>query len=108
MNENIQRHLGKLRLSGMASTLDLRLQEARGNNLDHLEFLELILQDERDVREQRSIERRVKVAAFRETRSLDSFDFSFNTSIDRKLVYKAVKRDRLIICEASVLRYVAG
>ena len=88
MNENIQRHLGKLRLSGMASTLDLRLQEARGNNLDHLEFLELILQDERDVREQRSIERRVKVAAFRELRSLDSFDFSFNTSIDRKLVYE--------------------
>lgn len=87
MNENIQRHLGKLRLSGMASTLDLRLQEARGNGLDHLEFLELVLQDERDIREQRSIERRVKLAAFRETRSLDSFDFGFNTSIDRKLVY---------------------
>jgi DNA replication protein DnaC len=87
MNENIQRHLGKLRLSGMASTLDLRLQEARGNNLDHLEFLELILQDERDVREQRAVERRLKVAAFRETRSLDSFDFAFNTSVDRKLVY---------------------
>jgi len=87
MNENIQRHLSKLRLSGMASTLELRLQEARGNQLDHLEFLELVLQDERDTREQRSIERRVKVASFRETRSLDSFDFGFNTSIDRKLVY---------------------
>ena len=87
MNENIQRHLSKLRLSGMASTLDLRLQEARGNRVDYLEFLELVLQDERDIREQRSIERRLKVAAFRETRSLDSFDFGFNTSIDRKLVY---------------------
>ncbi len=87
MNENIQRHLSKLRLSGMASTLDLRLQEARGNGLDHLEFLELVLQDERDIRDQRSIERRLKAAAFRESRSLDSFDFTFNTSIDRKLVY---------------------
>lgn len=87
MNENIQRHLSKLRLSGMASTLELRLQEARGNQLDHLEFLELVLQDERDTREQRSIQRRVKVASFRETRSLDSFDFGFNTSIERKLVY---------------------
>ncbi len=87
MNENIQRHLSKLRLSGMASTLDLRLQEARGNGLDHLEFLELVLQDERDIREQRSIQRRVKSAAFREPRSLDSFDFSFNPSIERKLVY---------------------
>ncbi len=87
MNENIQRHLSKLRLSGMASTLDLRLQEARGNGLDHLEFLELVLQDERDIRDQRSIERRLKAAAFRESRSLDSFDFSFNSSIERKLVY---------------------
>ncbi len=87
MNETIRKRLGKLRLSGMASTLELRLQEARGNDLDHLEFLELALQDELDIREQRSIERRVKLAAFREPRSLESFDFSFNSSIDRKLVY---------------------
>jgi DNA replication protein DnaC len=87
MNETIKRRLGKLRLSGMASTLELRLQEARGNDLDHLEFLELALQDELDIREQRSIERRVKLAAFREPRSLESFEFSFNPSIDRKLVY---------------------
>ena len=87
MNETIRRRLGKLRLSGMASTLELRLQEARSNDLDHLEFLELALQDELDIREQRSIERRVKLAAFREPRSLESFDFSFNPSIDRKLVY---------------------
>jgi DNA replication protein DnaC len=87
MNETIKKRLGKLRLSGMASTLELRLQEARGNDLDHLEFLELALQDELDIREQRSIERRVKLAAFRESRSLESFDFSFNSSIDRKLVF---------------------
>jgi DNA replication protein DnaC len=71
----------------MASTLELRLQEARGNDLDHIEFLELALQDELDIREQRSIERRVKLAAFRETRTLESFDFSFNKSVDRKQIY---------------------
>jgi DNA replication protein DnaC len=87
MNENIRKNLSKLRLSGLASTLELRLQEARGNGLDHLEFLELALQDEIDIREQRALERRLKAAAFRESRSLDSFDFSFNSSIDRKQVY---------------------
>lgn len=87
MQETIKRTLSKLRLSGMASTLELRLQEARGNDLDHLEFLELALQDELDVREQRSIQRRVKIAAFRETRTLESFDFSFNKSVDRKQIY---------------------
>jgi len=87
MNETIRKRLGKLRLSGMASTLELRLQEARGNDLDHLEFLELALQDELDIREQRSIERRVKLAAFREPRTLESFDFSFNPSVSRKQIY---------------------
>jgi DNA replication protein DnaC len=87
MNENIRRNLSKLRLSGMASTLELRMQEARGNGLDHVEFLELALQDEIDVREQRALERRLKAASFRESRSLDSFDFSFNSSVDRKQVY---------------------
>lgn len=87
MNESIRRNLGKLRLSGMASTLELRLQEARGNGLDHVEFLELALQDEIDIREQRALQRRLKAAAFRESRSLDGFDFSFNSSIDRKQVY---------------------
>lgn len=87
MLETINRTLSKLRLSGMASTLELRLQEARGNGLDHLEFLELALQDELDIREQRSIQRRVKTASFRETRTLENFDFSFNKSVDRKQIY---------------------
>lgn len=88
MNETIKRHLSKLHLSGMASTLEVRLQEARGNDLDHIEFLELSLQDELDVREQRSIKRRLRQAAFRDNRTLESFDFSFNKAIDRRLVYE--------------------
>lgn len=83
----MQHTLRKLRLSGLAASLDLRLREARGNNLDHLEFLELLLQDELNVREQRMIDRRTKTAAFREKRTLDSFDFSFNPGIDRRLIH---------------------
>ena len=84
---NLQHSLRKLRLSGLASSLDLRLREARGNNLDHLEFLELLLQDELNVRHQRMIERRTKSADFREKRTLDGFDFSFNASISRKQIH---------------------
>ena len=47
--------LKRLRLSGLAASLDVRLQEAKSNRLDHVEFLELILQDELAVREQRLI-----------------------------------------------------
>jgi DNA replication protein DnaC len=87
MNEALQNALRKLRLSGMAQTLDVRLQEASGNHLNHAEFLELILQDELAVRSERLIGRRVKAAAFRELKTLEDFDWSFNTSIKKKQVY---------------------
>jgi len=87
MNEALHNALKKLRLSGMAESLDVRLQEAAGNGLSHAEFLELILQDELAIRAQRLIGRRVKAAAFRELKPLEEFDFAFNPSIKKKQVY---------------------
>ena len=46
MNDRLQSALRQLRLSGLAESLDVRLQEAAGHQLSHAEFLELILQDE--------------------------------------------------------------
>ncbi len=85
MNEAMQAALRKLRLSGMAQSLDVRLQEASGNGLNHAEFLELILQDELAIRAERLIGRRVKAAAFRELKPLEDLDFAFNPSIKKKL-----------------------
>jgi DNA replication protein DnaC len=87
MNDRLQSMLKQLRLSGLAETLDVRLQEAAGHQLTHAEFLELILQDELHVREQRQIGRRVKAAAFKELKPLDDFDWSFNPSVPRKQVF---------------------
>lgn len=88
MNESLRSVLRKLRLSGMTETLDVRLQEAQGNRLTHLEFLELILQDEMLVRDQRKLQRRLKAAHFRDLKSLDDFDWSFNVEIKRKQMYE--------------------
>ena len=85
--ETLMASLRKLRLSGLAGTLDVRLQEAAGNRLGHAEFLELIVQDELLVRQQRQIERRTKQAAFRDAKSLEDFDFSFNPSVPRRVIY---------------------
>ena len=87
MNQNLQTTLKQLRLSGLTQTLDVRLQEAAGNRLSHGEFLELILQDELAVRNERTINRRIKTASFREIKTLEDFDFSFNPSIKRKQIY---------------------
>jgi DNA replication protein DnaC len=87
MNDRLQSALRQLRLSGLAQSLDVRLQEAAGHQLSHAEFLELILQDELLVRQERQIERRVKAAQFREQKSLDQFDFAFNPSIKRAQIF---------------------
>ena len=84
MSERLRSALYQLRLSGLGESLDVRLQEAAGHQLSHAEFLELVLQDELHIRNQRQIERRVKAASFRECKTLDEFDFSFNPSIKRQ------------------------
>jgi len=87
MNESLQTTLRKLRLSGLAQSLEIRLQEAAGHNLNHSEFLELIFQDELAVRAERQMNRRIKSAAFREPRTLEDFDFAFNPSVKKRQVY---------------------
>ena len=78
MNESLLKMLRQLRLSGLTETLEVRLHEATGNGLTHAEFLELILQDEVLVRQQRQIARRVKAAGFRELKSLEDFISRFS------------------------------
>ena len=87
MNNALHAALTKLRLSGLAQSLDVRLQEANGNGLNHAEFLELILQDELAIRAERLMNRRVKAAAFREPKTLEDFDWQFNPSIKKKQIF---------------------
>jgi DNA replication protein DnaC len=87
MNDTLRNALKKLRLSGLIESLEVRLQEAASHHLTHAEFLELILQDELAVRGDRLLQRRVKAAGFRELKTLDDFDWSFNPSIKKKQIF---------------------
>ena len=66
MNTALRDALKELRLSGLAESLEVRLQEAASSRLNHAEFLELILEDELAVRRDRKVARRIKAAAFRD------------------------------------------
>ncbi len=88
MRETLASTLRQLRLSGLLQSLDVRVQEAAGSSMTHEEFLELILEDEKAVRKQRLFARRTKAATFRERRSLEDFDWSFNPSIKKKRIYE--------------------
>jgi DNA replication protein DnaC len=87
MTHQLKEACRELRLSGLATSLDLRLQEATANQLPHTQFLELLLQDELNVRAQRQLERRKKAAGFRDLKPLEDFDWSFNPSIKRSQIY---------------------
>ncbi|UCE58209.1 MAG: IS21-like element helper ATPase IstB [Phycisphaerales bacterium] len=55
------------------------------------------------VRNERLINRQTKAAAFRELRTLDDFDFSFNPSIKKKQVYdlatcRFIRENRPVLC----------
>ena len=88
MNNPLYDAARKLRLSGLISSLEIRLQEAMSHGLSHAEFLELVLQDELAIRDDRRLQRRVKTAMFRDLKTLENFDWSFNPSIKRKQVYE--------------------
>jgi len=88
MNQNLATYARQLRLSGLLNSLELRLQEARTHQLPHEQFLELILQDELNVRAQRTIDKRTKAAGFRDRKTLDDFDWTFNPGIKRPQMYE--------------------
>lgn len=87
-HQRIQQSARALRLSGLLQSLDVRLQEAATHQLSHAEFLDLIFQDELVVRDSRAVERRKDNARFRDLRTLEDFDFSFNESIQRSQIYE--------------------
>jgi DNA replication protein DnaC len=87
MTHNLKEACRQLRLSGLAGSLDLRVQEATSHQLPHVQFLELLLQDELNVRAQRQLERRKKAAGFRDLKPLEDFDWSFNPSIKRSQIF---------------------
>jgi DNA replication protein DnaC len=75
--------LKKLRLSGVLQTLDLRVQEAVGENLGHEEFLYRLFHDEVERRDHKQLDLRMRRATFDSTKRLEDFDFRFNPEIPK-------------------------
>lgn len=82
----LENHLFELRMPGIRQNLEVRLQQARKNNLPYEELLSLIFQDESDYRRSAKIERLIKRAAFRQAASLESIDFQQSRGLDKKQI----------------------
>jgi len=78
--------LRTLKLSGMLDTIDARLTQARAGDLGHLEFLQILCEDEITRRGAGALARRVRAARFDELSTLEDFDFSYNPKIPAALI----------------------
>jgi len=86
MNTHLDANLKQLRLPGIRDNLAVRLQEAQAAQLGHEQFLELLVQDELALRNDRKTARALKTARFVNLKPLDRFDWQFNPNLDRRRI----------------------
>jgi|LSQX01.2.fsa_nt_gb DNA replication protein DnaC len=91
----LQISLKSLRIGGMAINLPVRYQEARSHELDYLDFLHNLVSDELARRQGNLLNRRIKLARFPLLKTIDDFDFEFNTTIKKK--------DVLALCTSNFI-----
>ena len=93
MNAQLSTRLRHLRLSGMVETLPGRVAQAEAAPLPHLEFLELLVEDELARRADRLFARRLKQAGIVTVKTLADFEWVFNPTLPKiKLVELASAR----------------
>ena len=66
----------RLRLSGVMESYEIRLSQARENALSHNEWLELLLQDEVQRRDNTALIERIKTAKFEQDKTIESFEMN--------------------------------
>lgn len=76
--QHLETNLKRLKMPGLARALEERLREARENDLGHLEFLSLLIDDEMNSRENSMLGKRLKAAGFGVEKTFEQFDFKFN------------------------------
>lgn len=78
----LTRQLKTLKFGRMLDTLDVRLLQARQDQLGYLEFLQLLLQDEIERRTAGRLRLRLQRASFEEPKTLEDFDFASSPALN--------------------------
>lgn len=86
IKQSLKTALKRMRLSGMLATLPDRLAYAKKTKLPYQDFLELVLQDEIDRRDQVSLQNRLQKAQFEEEQVFENFDWNAKVTFDRESV----------------------
>lgn len=78
--------LKQLRLSGILDSIESRNRQAIDQKFSYMDFLATIIQDEVARRTQKRLESAIRRANFRNQKTLEEFDFTFNPNINRALI----------------------
>jgi DNA replication protein DnaC len=84
-------HLKALKLPTFAREYDKVAMEAAQDRADYPRYLLRLCELERIDRERRNIERRIRLARFPQTKSLDTFDFTAQPSLNKSLVLELAR-----------------
>jgi DNA replication protein DnaC len=82
--DRLAEHLRKLRLLKSGERLEAVLQEAAARELPYAEFLEQVLGEEVAAKTSKNIAMRTAMARFPFVKPLETFDFTYQPSIDKK------------------------
>lgn len=82
----LKSRLRDFKLSGIYNSFEERINYAQDSKLSYREFLELLLEDETNNRRDNSYKKRYTKAKFPYNKTLEDFDYSFQPSIDRKVI----------------------
>ena len=86
LTEHVLQALMQLRLHTASATLETHVRTAQEREFTHVQFLDHLLGGELAARQERSIAVRTKLAHLPILKSLDSFDFDAQPSLDRRVI----------------------
>ncbi|MDZ7839292.1 MAG: IS21-like element helper ATPase IstB [Gammaproteobacteria bacterium] len=84
--ERLQEQMTKLRLTKSTERLEALLQEATDKELSYADFLDQLLGEELASKTAKNITMRTNLARFPFVKTLESFDFAYQPSLDKKQV----------------------
>lgn len=82
----IKEKLKSLRLPGALASLESHNQLALAEQFSYLEFLDLLLEDEKAHRQAASYQRRLRSSKLSEQKRLDNYDFDYQPELPRKQI----------------------
>ena len=100
----LETKLKSLKLNGILATLSLRLSQAQKDNLGFIQFLELLLEDEVQCRNNKKLASRIAKAHFEEQKTLEEFNFNFNPKVPLQYIHDLAtcqfieRKESIILC----------